>query len=78
MEYTLCSMNKDTLKQLKALKDNEFTDNKLCYYLKPSDSFAPRFYGQLKIHEPRVSIRPIISCSGSKLYNLNKYVIPIF
>ena len=33
-----------TLKQLKALKNNEFTDNKLCY-LKPTDSHAPRFYG---------------------------------
>ena len=32
-----------TLKQLKVLKDNEFTDNKLHYYLKPTDSPAPRF-----------------------------------
>ena len=27
-----------TLKQLKALKDNEFIDNKRYYYLKPTDS----------------------------------------
>ena len=26
-----------TLKQLKVLKDNEFIDNKLYYYLKPTD-----------------------------------------
>ena len=30
------------LKQLKVLKDNKFIDNKLHYYLKPTDSPAPR------------------------------------
>ena len=54
-----------TLKQLKVLKDNEFIDNKLYYYLKPTDSPAPRFYGQPKIHKPGVPIRPIASYSGS-------------
>ena len=34
-----------TLKKLKVLKDNEFIDNKLYYYLKPTESSAPRFYG---------------------------------
>ena len=34
-----------TLKQVKALKENEFIDNKLYYYLKPTDSSAARFYG---------------------------------
>ena len=61
-----------TLKKLKVLKDNEFTDNKL-YYLKP-DSPAPRFYDQAKMHKPGVPIRPIISYSGSPLNNLNKYI----
>ena len=56
-----------TLKQLKVLKDNEFIDNKLYYYLKPTDSPAPRFYGQPKIHKPGVPIRPIVSYSGSPL-----------
>ena len=55
-----------TLKQLRALKDSEFNDNKLYYYLKPTDSLAPRFYGQPKIHKPGVSIRPIVSYSGSR------------
>ena len=63
-----------TLKQLKVLKDNEFIDNKLYYYLKPTDSPAPRFYGQPKIHKPGVPIRPIVSYSGSLLYNRNKYI----
>ena len=67
-----------TLKQLKALKDNEFIDNKLyIYYLKPTDSPAPIFYGQPKIDKPGVSIRPIVSNSGSPLYNLNKYIANI-
>ena len=33
-----------TLKQLKALNDNEFVDNKFYYYLKLTDLPAPRFY----------------------------------
>ena len=62
------------MKQLKVLKDNEFIDNKLYHYLKPTCSPSPRFYGQPKIHEPGVPIRPIVSYSGSPLYNLNKYI----
>ena len=62
------------LKQLKVLKDSKFIDNKLYYYLKPTDSPALRFYGQPKIHKPGVPIRPIVSYSGSPLYNLNKYI----
>ena len=61
-----------TLKQLTVLKGNEFIDNKLYYYLKPTDLPVPRFYGQSKIHKPRVPMRPIVSYSGSSLYNLNK------
>ena len=53
-----------TLKQIKALKDNEFIGNKL-YYLKLRDSPAPRFYDQPKIQKPGVSIRPIVSYSDS-------------
>ena len=66
-----------TLKQLKVLKDNEFIDNKLYYYLKPTDSSAPRICGQPKIHKPGVPIRPIVSYSDSPLYNLNKHIVNI-
>ena len=52
------------MKQLKVLKDNEFINNKLYYYLKPTDLPASRFYGQPKIHKPGVPIRGI---SGSPL-----------
>ena len=44
---------------------------------KPTDSPAPRFYGQPKIHQPGVPIRPIVSYSGSPLYSLNKYMANI-
>ena len=65
------------MKQLKVLKDNEFIDNKLYYYLKPTDSPVPRFYGQPKIHKPGVPIRHIASYSGSPWYNLDKYIASI-
>ena len=66
-----------TLKELKFLKDNEFIDNKLYYYLKPTDSPAPRVYGQSKIHKAEVPIPPIVSYSGSSLYNHKKYIANI-
>ena len=66
-----------TLKQLKVLKDSEFIDNKLYYYLKPTGVPVPRFYGQPEIHKPGVPIRPIVSYSGSPLYNLNKSIANI-
>ena len=50
----------ETLKQLKVLKDNEFIDNKL-YYLKSTYSYAPRFYGQPKMHNRGDPILPIVS-----------------
>ena len=56
-----------TLKQLKLLKDNEFIDTKLYYYLKPTNSPAPRFYDQPKIHKPGVLIRPAVSYRGSPM-----------
>ena len=55
-----------TLKQLKVLKDNEFIDNKLYYYLKPTNLPVPRFYGQPKMHNPGIPIRPIVSCTDSR------------
>ena len=54
------------LKQLEVLKDNKFIDNKVYNYQKVTDSPASRFYGQPKIHKPRVPIRPAVSYSGSR------------
>ena len=74
---TTTKIKAKTLKQLKVLKDNELIDNKLYYYLKPTDSPTHRFYGQPKIYKPGVPIRPIVSYSGSPLYNLNKNIANI-
>ena len=63
------------MKQLKALKDTEFVDNKSYYYLKLTDSPVPIYYDQPKIQKPGVSIRPIVSYNGSPFYNLNKYIV---
>ena len=54
-----------TLKQLKVLKDNEFIDTKIYYYIKSTDSPAPRLYGHP--HKPEVPVRPIVSYKGSPL-----------
>ena len=37
-------MRSKPLKQLKGLKDNEFIDNKLNYYLKSTEAASIRFY----------------------------------
>ena len=60
-----------TFRQLKALKDKKLIDNKLYYYLKPTDSPVVRSYGQkkytiTKIHIPGVPLRSIVSFSGSQ------------
>ena len=46
-----------TLKQLKVLKDNEFIDNKLCYF-KPTDSSEPGIYGHLKLQSGNIKNIP--------------------
>ena len=51
--------------------------NKLYYYLKSTDLPGLRFYGQPKICKPGVPVRPMVSYSGSPLYNLNKYIANI-
>ena len=43
------------------------------YYLIPTESPAPRFYGQ----ESGVPKRPIVSYSASPLHNINKYIANI-
>ena len=47
----------------------QFIDNKLYYYLKPTDSFMSRFDGEPKLHHNRVHVCPNVSYSGSLLYS---------
>ena len=46
------------LKKSKVLKDKEFIDNKLYYYLKPIDLIGPRFYCHPKI--PKLGVLYIL------------------
>ena len=50
---------------------------KFYYHLKPTDSPPLRFYGQPKIHQQIVLIRPVFSYTDFPLYNLNKYIANI-
>ena len=50
---------------------------KLYYCFKPTALYVPRFYGRPTIHKLAVPIRPIVSNSGSSLYNLSKYIASI-
>ena len=47
-KYLTTKTKAKALKQLKALKDNKFIDNKLCYCLDSTDSHALRSFGQQK------------------------------
>ena len=63
--------------KLAILRDNGTIDQSLYFKLKPTDSQAPRFYGLPKIHKASIPVRPIVSYSGSPLFNLSKYIANI-
>ena len=65
------------VKQLKALKDNAFIDNRLYQYFKPSISPEPRFYDHSKMHKQGDPISPFVLYPASPLYILNKYIVNI-
>ena len=52
-------------------------DQFLYFKLKPTDSQAPRFYGLPKIHKTSIPVCPIVSYSGSPLFNHSKYIANI-
>ncbi|XP_057298389.1 uncharacterized protein LOC130629264 [Hydractinia symbiolongicarpus] len=62
---------------LMELKRKEYINDKQYYRLKPCDGPPPRFYGLPKIHKQGNPIRPIVSCTGTPLYNLSKFVASI-
>ena len=59
-----------TLTELKDLKANEFIDNKLYSYIILTDSPAPRFCGQPKIHYPRSGDMSLLFHIVALHYNL--------
>ena len=71
------SIKRECLEKLKDLKDRNIIDQTQYFRLKPTDSPAPRFYGLPKIHKQGTPIRPIVSYTGTPLYNISKYVANI-
>ena len=63
--------------KLAILRDNGTIDQSLYFKLKPTDSQALIFYGLPKIHKASIPVRPIVSYSGSPLFNLSKYIANI-
>ena len=51
--------------KLEILRDNGTIDQSLYLSLKPTDSQAPKIYGLPKIYKASISVRPIVSYSGS-------------
>ena len=61
-------------RKLKKLeKSGEITGN-LYHHLRPTGSQPPRIYGLPKIHNPKVPLRPIVSCIGSPSYQLSRHI----
>ena len=67
-------MKRERRTKLAILRDNGTIDQSLYFKLKPTDSQAPRVP---KIHKANIPVRPIVSYSGSPLFNLSKYIANI-
>ena len=49
----------------------------ISFYLNPTDSFAPRFYCQPKMHKPSTSINFVVWYTSSPLGTITKYIANI-
>ena len=70
-------IKRETRSILLALNKEGFIPDMLYYRLRPSDTPPPRFYGLPKVHKQGIPIRPIVSCTGTPLYNLSKHIASI-
>ena len=64
------------MKQLKVLNENEFIDNKLYFYLKPTDLPVPRFHVNQK-YTMQEFLNVLFFHIVEKLYGLDKYIAKI-
>ena len=71
------TQQRETKTKLAILRINGTIHQSLYFKLKPTDSQAPRLYGLPKIHKASIPVRPIVSYSGSPLFNLSKYITNI-
>ena len=64
-------------KKLIELKDNNLIEQQEYFRLKPTGTQPPRFYGLPKIHKNGTPMRPIVSYTGTPLYEISKYIANI-
>ena len=63
--------------KLSVLRDNKLIDQQQYLKLKPTGSQPRRFYGLPRIHKDRIPVRPIVSYTGTPLYEVLKYIAEI-
>ena len=64
-------------RKLGVLRDHKLIDQQQYLKLKPTGSQPPRFYGLPKIHKDGIPVRPIVSYTGTPLYEVSKYIAEI-
>ena len=64
-------------RKLSILGDNELIDQQQYLKRKPTGTQPSRFYGLPKIHKDGISVCPIVSCTGTPLYEVSKYIAEI-
>ena len=64
-------------RKVSVLRDNKLIHQQQHLKLKPTGSQPPRFYGLPKIHKDEIPVCPIVSCTGTPLYEVSKYIAEI-
>ena len=71
------SIVSNVTKKLIELRDNNLIEQQEYFKLKPTGTQPPRFYGLPKIHKDGTPMRPIVSFTGTPLYEISKYIANI-
>ena len=71
------SVVSQTTRKLSVLRDNKLIDQQQYLKLKPTDSQPSRFYNLPRIHKDGIPVRPIVSYTGTPLYEVSKYIAEI-
>ena len=64
-------------KKLIELRDNNLIEQQEYFRLKATGTQPPRFYGLPEIHKDGTPIRPIVSYTGTPLYEMSKFIANI-
>ena len=64
-------------KKLIEVRDNNLIEQQKYFKLKPTGTQPPRFYGLPKIHKDGTPMQPIVSYTGTPLYEISKYIANI-